>query len=376
MNKKAKSGIWLIIAIIVIIGIWWGTSKKPVEEEKVYKIGVIVPLSGATAHLGTSIVSGIEFAAEEINSKGGINGHNMKIIAQDGKLEGKESVNAVNYLLSIEDPDIFSILFAPPTMAVSPVLMGKKKPMIYEAFTYGTVQENQYAFKANFDPVTGCEKLIRYAKERGKYEKLGLMMASGEWTDLCLKGMKKVEPDIKEYRYEFGEKDFRTYLTKAYNDGVDALMTIPVFSPINLFKQVSELGYPITIFCATASESLYPKVVQSASNKALNGTLGIDIIPQNLTETQFAKDYGKLHPNADNVEYTYAALGYEQVMYISEAMKNCEPGDSECLTEELEEVSGYRTVLGSHGFKDRILQLDTEIYEWKGGKDGGWEIVE
>ncbi|MFA7662851.1 MAG: ABC transporter substrate-binding protein [Patescibacteria group bacterium] len=374
MTKKAK--VWLIIAIVAVIGIALAIINSSMLKEKsnvsAYKIGAVLPLTGGTAHLGTSMQKGMEFAAEEINNNGGINGHKIKVITQDGKMDGMESVSAANFLLNIENPDVFSVLFAPPAQAISPILKEAKKPMIYEAFIYSILDENPYAFKTNFDPVAGCEKLVKYAKEHNQYTKLGVMMPLGEWTDLCLEGIKKVEPSVAEYLYALDDSDYKTNFTKAYNNGIDGLVTIPVFDPINMFKQFSELGYPIKIFTATASESIYPAVAEAASTEALDGILGIDIVPANLAETEFGKNYSSKYNNPDNVEYAYAAMGYEEVQFIAEAMKNCDPGDSKCLSKELEKVKEYNTVIGSNGFKNRVLQMDTTMYEYR----NGWNKVE
>ena len=59
--------------------------------------------------------------------------------------------------------------------------------------------------------------------------------------------------------------------------------------------------------------------------------------------------------------------------FIAEAMKACSPGDKECLVKALENVNGYQSVLNSKGFKNRVLQLDTKIYEFR---DSKWEEVE
>ncbi len=367
-SGQAKIILGVIIAIIVIGGIWYGVSRKPAATKE-YKIGTIVPLTGGGATLGIPMANGMQLAVDEINNAGGVNNHKIKLVIQDGKLEGKASVDATNYLLNAENVDIITTLFHLPAQSISSILKEAKKPLIYEAFTRSIWKNNPYAFKAHFDSLTGCEKLAKYAKEHHRYKKLGVLMSRTEYNELCLEGIKKVEPNVKEYWYTFGEKDFRTLFTKANSEGVDTLMTIGIdFEYINMFKQLSELGYPIKMMAATASESIFPKVIESSDPKVLDGTLSIDFIPINIDKTDFAGKYRKKYSPKSFTDYSYGAIGYEEVMYITEAMKNCSPGDSECLKTELEKVNDYPTVIGSKGFKDRILQLTTKIYEFKDGK--------
>lgn len=375
MKKKTnKTKLYTIVGIIVVvIGLIISFSVQKYGGN-FYKIATIVPITGAGANLGTPMANGMNLAIEDVNSKGGINGYKVKLIVQDGKLEGKASADAANYLLNIENPDIFTVLFHLPAQAVSPILKKAKKPMVYEAYTRSMLNNNPYAFKANFDSLTGCEKLVKYAKEHGRYHKLGVIMSRTEYNQLCLEGIKKVEPNVKEYWYNFGEKDFRTLFAKAKDDGIDTLMTIGIdFEYINMFKQLTELGYPIKMMCATASECIFPEVIESSSPSVLNGTLSIDFVPVNIDKTEFADEYKSKYPNPSFTDYVYGAVGYEEVMYITEAMKNCNPGDSNCLTEQLKKVKGYKTILGSNGFKDRVLQLTTRIYEFR---DGKWNLLE
>lgn len=378
MNKNMKDfigknklylGIGIIALVLIVVIAIFSIQK----EENVYTIGTILPLTGAQAHLGNSWKNGMELGVEEINNGGGINGKNLKLVVQDGKMDGKESITAVEYLLSIENPDIFTVIFEPPAQAISPILKEVKKPMVYESFGYTILESNPYAFKSNFDPIEGCKKLVEYAKENKKYKKLGVISANAEWTTRCIEGIKKVEPNIAIYLYNYGENDFRTYFIKAYNDGVDTIVTIPVFSPVNFFKQLSELGYQMTVLAATASEAIYPKVAESASNVTLNRVIGADIIPIDLAQTDYAKKYREKHSNPDNVEYAYSAMGYEEIMYITQAMKKCKPSDSNCLTKELKKVKSYNSVLGSYGFENRVLQFDIKLYRYNNGE---WQPVD
>ncbi|MFB6196755.1 MAG: hypothetical protein ABEI52_00590, partial [Halobacteriaceae archaeon] len=91
--------------------------------------------------------------------------------------------------------------------------------MVYEGFAHSTAKNNSYSFKGNFDPLKGCKKMIRYAKRHDEYEQLGVMMAKAEWSELCIEAIEQVEPDLKKYMYQFGDKDYRTLLTKAREDG-------------------------------------------------------------------------------------------------------------------------------------------------------------
>jgi branched-chain amino acid transport system substrate-binding protein len=72
MNKTTKIIIGIIVAIIIIYGIWYGVSKKPIAPttKEPIKIGVLAPLTGEAASYGQNALAGITLAVNEINEKG------------------------------------------------------------------------------------------------------------------------------------------------------------------------------------------------------------------------------------------------------------------------------------------------------------------
>ncbi|MFB6196756.1 MAG: ABC transporter substrate-binding protein, partial [Halobacteriaceae archaeon] len=139
---------------------------------------------------------------------------------------------------------------------------------------------------------------------------------------------------------------------------------IPVFAPVNMFQQVSEVAPNMTIYCATANECIYPKVAKNVPNKTLQGSLGADFLPTNLSETRFAGQYTAQFGESTNVELGYAAFGYEQVIYLAKAMQDCRPSDGACLKRALETVQGYNSVIGTDGFDNGILQTQNQVLRY------------
>jgi ABC-type branched-subunit amino acid transport system substrate-binding protein len=66
MSKATKIILWLVVAIIVIVGIWYGVSKKPTAPttKEPIKIGASFDLSGVVALYGNAYKKGVEMAVE------------------------------------------------------------------------------------------------------------------------------------------------------------------------------------------------------------------------------------------------------------------------------------------------------------------------
>ena len=367
MSQSRLQTFMVVVFTLLATSFLSGCTSADTEQ---YKIGVIAPLSNAGTNLGQPWVTGIEAAINEINAKGGVRGKKVELLVEDSKFQGKTSATAAHSLLR-QNVDIGTVLFNIPTNSVNPIFDQKEVPLHHLSFTRGALEQNNQSFKAHFDGYEGCQRLIKYAKNNDAYNKLGVLMSQTEYGDLCVKAIKTVEPNVSIYRYESGTKDFRTILTKAQSDNVDALSTILVDpEAVNLFEQITELGYDVKIICATAGECIYPSVQETTPADVLNGTVSIDFIPPNITDHPKVESIG-----SENLSFTKAswiALGYEEMQYITKALEECKPRDHQCITEQMKEVSDYNSILDTNGFKNRRLNLSYDIYRHNGQR---WKTV-
>ena len=209
--------------------------------------------------------------------------------------------------------------------------------------------------------------MVKYAKEKGLYKKLGVFMSRTPYSQSCFQGIKEVEENVNEYWYEFGTSDFRTLLAKVSGDQVDMVVTIPIDpEPIQIFKQINDLKYPIKLMCFTSAECIYDDVKKVATPDVLKGTLASNFVPEGLFSSRFANNFKEKYPNeANNTAVTWAAQGYDDVLIITEAMKKCKPKDSECLIKALNNIKDYGSPINSNGFTKNIqnLTLRKQIYD-------------
>ena len=104
-----KKQIWIpiLIVVVVVIGVLIFSSQKsapiqPIEKE-VIKIGFISALSGDAGVWGQSLKKGFDFAVEEINSNGGVDGKKIQAIYEDDGCDATTGVNAFNKVVNIEE---------------------------------------------------------------------------------------------------------------------------------------------------------------------------------------------------------------------------------------------------------------------------------
>lgn len=249
---------------------------------------------------------------------------------------------------------------------MSPIFDTAQIPFIYNAMPKSPLAQTNYSFKSFLDAYTGCKKMVQYSKRNNDHEKIEAVLAKTEYGEHCLDGARQIEPDIKVYWYNFGETDFKTLMVKAVNGGADSILIIGWSNELlPFFKQRSELGYDFQVLCGSGSECLNEEVINSIDSKELENTLVFDF--SDLSETEFVVKYKLKYPDATLADITAAAHGHEAVIIFAEAMKQCSEITGDCIKEKLKNVKDYPTALNSKGFKDCVLQINTEIYKFRNG---------
>src|SRR3989344_7229390 len=107
MTKKAKVIIGILLAIIVVGGIYFSSKQSPSLEKSAnqnqepIKIGYFGPLTGESASLGEPGMAGAMLAAKEINDAGGILGRRLEMVFEDDKCSA-QGVQAITKLVNVD----------------------------------------------------------------------------------------------------------------------------------------------------------------------------------------------------------------------------------------------------------------------------------
>ena len=87
-----------------------GAAQAQPAQGEPYRIGIILPMTGATADYGTDFNRGALLAEEEINAAGGIGGRKIELTVKDDKSLPDQAVLAFNELKGDSDAVIGSRL--------------------------------------------------------------------------------------------------------------------------------------------------------------------------------------------------------------------------------------------------------------------------
>lgn len=349
------------------------------------KIGANLELAGDVSSYGQSIAEGIDLAVEEINKAGGINGQTIDLVKFDNKSDAAESTNgAIKLMTQDKVVAIIGAATSGNTKAMTQLANDNKIPVITptgtaEDVTFKDGKLNEYMFRTCFiDPFQGdvagrfalndlkVKKAAVYVDNASDYSK-GL----GEsFKAAFTKGGGEI---VSEESFVAKDTDFRSTLTRIGGTKPDFLYVPAYYQEVGLIvKQARELGITVPIMGGDGLDS--PTMLDLAGADALNqvyltnhySSKDPDPEIQKFVEAFKAKYNGK-EPDA------FAALGYDSVKFLADAIKRAGSTDSTKIkdalasTKDLKVVSGILTIDEKHNpiKSAAILEYKNGVQEFK-----------
>lgn len=161
----------IVIGLIVVLvaaglGIWLGFFPPWGGEPGEILIGHLAPLTGTVAVYGDWLTQGTELAAEEINTKGGIDGRKIRIIHEDTKCDPTTGVSAINKLITVDKvPAIIGAACSSVTLAVAPIAERNKVALMSAVSAAIKISDaGDYIFRIFPSNAAEAKKLVELAQ--------------------------------------------------------------------------------------------------------------------------------------------------------------------------------------------------------------------
>jgi len=351
-KNNARKAIWIIMSLVVIIIlmntlVMTGFFVRNTNEE--LTIGVILPLSGDFAVIGSELQKGIKLAKDESKV-------NVRIIYEDDQFDPKMSLNAANKLLNFGNIiDIGITPFVEGAKPTIPLFENKKTPLITAWDSTHLVDENDFLFSTGFSTEKAGEKMADFAFNELELRKIAVVSHNDAWSELISDSFKEKFIDlggkiVMHEKHDINEVDYRSTILKMKSLDIDGVY-MPLIHPtnVNFLKQVKELDLDTTLL---EGDALFLESIEDAGESA-EGIFFTNIFTDNSVE--LAKKY-KEKFGEDPLDITIVSFGFDAFNAAVEAHEK-NPDD---LNEGLFDVIGGKTL-------DRI----EKIFRVEGG-----EVVE
>lgn len=347
------------------------------------KIGANFEMTGGQASFGNSSMKGLKLAVKEINAAGGVLGKQLELVQADNASKSEEATRAAQKLIS-NDKVIALIgpVTSTNTLGAVPVAQEKKVPLITTSATNPkvTVDErtgkvNDYVFRVCFiDPFQG-KVAADFAYKELKAKNAAIYLDSS--SDYS-KGLQKFFKEtftksggtiVAEESYQQKDTDFKAVLTRIKEKNPDFIYVPGYYEEVGkIVKQARELGIKAPIMGGDGWDS--PQLVEIAGKDALNNTyLSNHYAPDDSSAEikkfveAFKKEYSGETPDS------LAALGYDAVNMLADAIKRAGSVDTQKITDALAKTKDLKLATGSLTLNETHDPVKSAVVlEYKDGK--------
>jgi branched-chain amino acid transport system substrate-binding protein len=323
------------------------------------KVGVVSPMTGATATFGQENANGIKLAYEKLKKAGG---KKFDLIIEDDKSESIESTNATRKLLSV---DKVSVMIGAPTsslaLASAPIVQEAKVPFITPTATNVKVtQVGDYITRACFTDDFQGVVMAKFAVNTLKKTK-GLILI--ENTSDYSKGLAKSFGDefvklggklvnTEELTYAAKDTDFESLLRKVKRANPEFIFVPGYYVEVgHIVKKARELGITAPFLGGDGWDS--PKLFEIAGEAIKGSYISNHFAADDKSPIvqNFVKDYEKAYGVKPG---GFAALGYDSLGIVADAIKRAKSTKPTDIRNALVATKGYQGITGTITFdKDR-----------------------
>ena len=341
MKKFAKKAVVVLFVVMIAGMMFTGCSKKTSDT---IKIGGIFPLSGSVAVYGTECRNGVEMAINEINAAGGINGKMLELVAEDDEGSPEKSVNAYKKLVTKDNCSIIiGSLTSGCTAAISSLAQAQKVLLIAPAATQTDITDaGDYVFRACFiDPFQGTVGGKFALEDLGAKNAAVLYDVQNDYSIGLYENFKIAFEQgggkvVAEESYSTGDKDFNAQLTKIKTTNPDVVYLPDYYGTVALIaKQLRAQGINAPIVGADGWDG----IIDNAGDEVLNGFYS-NHYAADSTDGKVVTFVNSYKAKYGSTPVSFAALGYDCVYLLKDAMGAAKSADSTTLKDQLMKTNG------------------------------------
>lgn len=372
MSKRLFSLSLTIISLLIIMSLAVSLSgcSKPVPPsgafEQTIKIGLILPLKGSYEKYGALCKNGIDLAIDEINARGGVLGRNLEALPGNDTSDARVAASvAQNYAEVQRVSAIIGPYTSQSALTAAPVANQNGVPMVtIRASESNVTRIGQAIFRACYVDTYQGTILGRFAGRDLKAKKAAVIYNSGDEDAKTL--ISNFKHEIEKYgckvetvqSYDNKATDFTSQIGEIEKVKPDVVL-LPDFEDKagQIMKQAAEMGVKTT-YLGTDFWNV-ENLLKIAGKAAVGSYLTDHFSPDDPNpEVQkfvdsYEGDYG-IKPGPS------AALSYDAVSLVVEAMKKANSSDPDKIRAALVSIKNFKGVTGTYTF-------DTDRDPVKGG---------
>ncbi len=383
---------WWGAAGLLLLGILFHFAAPPFgwTVESPYRIGAVFSITGVGSFLGEPEKKTAEMIVEEVNQKGGINGHPIELIIYDDESDATKSNLAVKKLIKKDEvPVIIGPTRSGESLAVVSVAEEAHVPLISCAASYKIVtpiESRKWVFKVAGSDSHVAGKMYDYMKSKG-IQKIGIMTDSTGFGASGREELLRLAPEYgitiaADERYGPQDTDLSAQLTKIRSVQPQAVVNWSIGpTQVLAVKNWRDLGMGYTpLFqshgfgnrknlelCGTAAEGVLLPLA-----RVNVGALLADAQPQKKVIMEYTKSYEDRYKEPIS---SFGGHAWDSLHLAIAALKSVGP-DRAKIRDFIEKTQKF---VGQHGVFNFTPQdhngLSKDDLEMVVVKNGDWALA-
>lgn len=311
------------------------------------KIGVLAPLTGDVSVYGNAAVNGINLAVKEVNANGGVLGQQIELVTLDEKGDVNEAMTAFNNLASQGVVAVIGDVTTKPCIAVSELAQEIGMPMLTPTGTGPEITEaGDYVFRTCFTDTYQGTIMAEFSSQNLGIETVAVMTnnsddysrgVSDEFIAKCEENGIEV---VAQEGYGSTDQDFNAQVTKIASLNPDALFIPDYYNTVALIvEQARTAGYNNTIMGVDGWDGVLD-VIGEDKLSLVDGCYFCNHYSPDSTDEKVVTfvDAYKAEYNGE-VPKSFAALGYDSVYMMAQAIEEAGSTDAEAIRDALAAIS-------------------------------------
>ncbi len=328
---KLKNLFLLTLIILLIVGCTKVENNNASEKEFI-KIGVILPLSGSLTFMGNGARNSVNLALEQLeNTK-----YEYKVIFEDDRMEPQLTSTATNKLINIDNVDAIVSFSSGSGNVVSPVT-NLNKIIHIGIGSDVTIAKGNYNFIHWTQPNEENRVFVQELIEKD-IKKIAIFEINQQGTTAIVADLKpKLEEAnieiVSDQKFNFGEKDFKTLISKAKKSKPDIYLLLALSPELEILtKQIKEQGIDKPLTAIEAFEfSEEPELFE-----------GMWYVQAADPSAEYVDSY---KAKFENNPVVGSPNTYDAINLIVKAFEKAETKEE--AVNELSEIQGFKGALGT-----------------------------
>ena len=344
-------------------------------------------MTGPAANLGGPEEKTARMLVDQINAKGGIDGHQVELIVKDSGGSPEKAVSFAKQL--IEEDKVLAIIgpsTSGETLQIKPICEKDKMILISCAAAETIVKPvAKYVFKTPQTDSQAATLIYNTMKEKN-ISKIGVVSDNTGFGKAGKEQLEKLAPEhgieiLANEVYDKEATDLTAILAKLKAAGVQAVVNWSVVPAQSIVpKNMKQMGFDVPLFQSHGFGNL--KYV-AAAGKAAEGIvfpagrlLVADVLPNDHVQKSVLENYKKDYESQYKEDVsTFGGHAYDAIMVLKAAIEKAGSTDPEKVRDAIENLKGFVGTAGVFNFTpEDHCGLSLDAFEMLVVNDGKFGI--